>query len=428
MTFADTLPTLAGMKRATRSKPLSVKVGNVTVKIYQRSRQTTIGNSREIFEVADYSAGTRRLRSYGDRAAAVAAAQEIAAKVSTGEVTAAGMSNAESASYGRAIELLRPTGASLELAASTFAKCFEILGGDNLLEAVRHFAQHNPAKIEHRLVADVIADLLAVKTADGCSTDYLTDLRQRLTRFADRFAVNISTVTTADVQMFLDGLNLGRQSKKNFRTVLGTLFSFAEARGYVLKGCNPVFGTEEVKVKSNGASIAIFTPEEIEKLLKAASPTFLPFVALGAFAGLRSAEIERLNWSDIRLAERHIVIGADKAKTASRRVVPVSANLAAWLAPYAGQTGNVWQGTSNRLQKDRATCVKAAGVTWKDNALRHSYISYRLAEVQSAQQVALEAGNSPGVIFKHYRELVQPADAQRWFAVAPMTEGKEATI
>ncbi|MGH7869476.1 MAG: hypothetical protein ACREP9_18050 [Candidatus Dormibacteraceae bacterium] len=33
-------------------------------------------------------------------------------------------------------------------------------------------------------------------------------------------------------------------------------------------------------------------------------------------------------------------------------------------------------------------------------------LNYRPAEVKSAAQVALEAGNSPQMIFEHYRELV----------------------
>ncbi len=81
---------------------------------------------------------------------------------------------------------------------------------------------------------------------------------------------------------WLDGLKLGTQSwSKTSRTVLHTLFEFAEARGYVLKGANPVASTEAVKV--NGGDIEIFTPEEIGKLLKGASATFLPMVAIGAF-------------------------------------------------------------------------------------------------------------------------------------------------
>jgi hypothetical protein len=51
--------------------------------------------------------------------------------------------------------------------------------------------------------------------------------------------------------------------------------------------------------------------------------------------------------------------------------------------------------------------------------LRHSFISYRLADIQNAAQVALEAGNSPNVVFRHYRELVKPSAAKEWFAVSP---------
>jgi hypothetical protein len=58
-------------------------------------------------------------------------------------------------------------------------------------------------------------------------------------------------------------------------------------------------------------------------------------------------------------------------------------------------------------------------VKWKHNGLRHSFISYRVAEIQNANQVALEAGNSPQMIFKHYRELVRPAEAKKWFGIVP---------
>ena len=34
-------------------------------------------------------------------------------------------------------------------------------------------------------------------------------------------------------------------------------------------------------------------------------------------------------------------------------------------------------------------------------------------------QVALEAGNSPQIIFKNYRELVRPAEAKAWFGIEP---------
>jgi hypothetical protein len=96
--------------------------------------------------------------------------------------------------------------------------------------------------------------------------------------------------------------------------------------------------------------------------------------------------------------------------------VPIANNLAQWLAPYACQNGKVWQGD---LSDARTATAKAAGMAWKHNALRHSYCSYRLAAIQNAAQVALEAGNSPAMVFKHYRELVKLEAASTWFSITP---------
>jgi len=63
--------------------------------------------------------------------------------------------------------------------------------------------------------------------------------------------------------------------------------------------------------------------------------------------------------------------------------------------------------------------AKALGIEWPRNVLRHSFISYRIAKVKSADQVALEAGNSPSIIFKHYRELTTEDQADSWFGIMP---------
>ena len=63
--------------------------------------------------------------------------------------------------------------------------------------------------------------------------------------------------------------------------------------------------------------------------------------------------------------------------------------------------------------------VKYQRAEWKKNALRHSFISYRVAEIQDTAKVSLEAGNSPQIIFQHYRELVRLKEAKRWFAIEP---------
>ena len=130
-------------------------------------------------------------------------------------------------------------------------------------------------------------------------------------------------------------------------------------------------------------------------------------------------EITRLDWAEVNLAAGHIEVKAKKAKTRARRLVPISANLAAWLKKYKEDSGPVWPLSEPYLAECQCDCARAAGMTWKHNALRHSFISYRVAEIKNVHQVALEAGNSPDIIFQHYRELVTANAAKKWFATTP---------
>jgi hypothetical protein len=56
---------------------------------------------------------------------------------------------------------------------------------------------------------------------------------------------------------------------------------------------------------------------------------------------------------------------------------------------------------------------------WKHNALRHTYISARVAESGDVPRVADEAGNSPQVIRTNYLKRMRPTAAAEWFAIAP---------
>ena len=160
-------------------------------------------------------------------------------------------------------------------------------------------------------------------------------------------------------------------------------------------------------------------------MLAAAPDSFKPVLAIQAFAGLRSAEVMRLDWQNVKLTRGHIEITAANAKTASRRIVPILPNLAAWLKDAAKKSGKIFPHTRayfHEMQRDISAGTKTKtldAVAWKHNALRHSFISYRVADIQNVAQVALEAGNSPAMIFGHYRELVTADDAKTWFAIAP---------
>ena len=403
--------------------PRLVKVGGTAVRVYRQTR----ANGTPGYYVADYSSGTRRMRSFPTEETALVEAKRLAVLLAAGEAHAAQVSGKDIASLGRALEHLRPSGVSIELATATFAKAFAILGSDRILEAAEFFRRNTTENLPARTVAEVVSELVDVRTKRGSSADYIADLRVRLAKFAAAFACPISSVTTGDVQAWLDALRLSPRTVKNFRTNASTLFGFAEARGYIRTGANPVDGTEAIKSR-NGSKVEIFTPAEISKLLAAAPADFVPLLAIGAFAGVRVAEILRLDWGNVDLAGGFITVAADKAKTARRRLVPISDNLRQWLAPYAQPEGKLWNLSDCMFSERSAATAAKARVDWKANGLRHSFISYRVAQVQNVAQVALEAGNSARVIFSNYRELVRPADAVKWFAIAPEAPGNVVSL
>jgi integrase len=357
----------------------------------------------------------RRLDSYATEAEAVEAATKLARQMSQLDVIGAGMHREQCIEYASAVQILQPLGVSVASAASTVAEALKLVGDlSNVIAAVKFYKSRNRVVTAKR-VGEAVAELLAIKKARGASPRYVEDLRSRLNRFAAVFQKEIGNVTTADIQAWMDDMKFSSQNLMGFRRVLHLLFEFAVARGYAVD--NVAASLERVKIK-HGAT-EIYNPEEIRKLLKAASPEFLPCLAIGAFAGLRSAEIERLEWSDVDLEGRHIVVGADKAKTATRRVVPIHDCLAAWLASYANKEGLIWRFGHEGFYDQQTITAKAAGIKWKQNALRHSYASYRFAKIGDAGRVAGELGNSAAVVHRHYRELVKPKDAIEWFGTMP---------
>ena len=121
----------------------------------------------------------------------------------------------------------------------------------------------------------------------------------------------------------------------------------------------------------------------------------------------------------IDLERRFITIRAGQAKTASRRIVPISDNLRQWLLPHVGKGLVV---PSAETYRKVTNLSRRLGIEWPHNVLRHSFISYRIAKIKNANEVALEAGNSPDIIFRHYRELATEEQAAAWFAIMPPAE------
>lgn len=305
-----------------------------------------------------------------------------------------------------------------------------ILGSHGVSLTTAAEAFHKRAVLLSRTVpfSKLRDELVAAKTADRKSARYLTDLKNRLAAAGRTFdGRSVAAIESRELDDWLRGLGLSPTSRVNFRKVLHTAFEFAVMRGYATE--NPVAKT--AKVKADHPAPGILTPKEIAALLAKADPQIASAIALSAFGGLRDAEVGRMTWDRVDLVGGHIKIDAGIAKTSSRRLVPISDNLRAWLAPLARKEGNIRPTARisyplyRAARKAASEKLVAAGEPaknlqdWPSNALRHSFASYRLALVANAAQVAEECGHSIQIMKQHYRELVTPGEARAWFAVTP---------
>jgi integrase len=124
-----------------------------------------------------------------------------------------------------------------------------------------------------------------------------------------------------------------------------------------------------------------------------------------------------MDWSLVNLKDRYIEVPGGISKTGVRRIVPISDNMAVWLTKYSQPKGPMVPFTN--LGNQFLKVAKKAGVQWKRNCLRHSFISYRVALTKNVHQTSVEAGNSSSIIMQCYFRAVTDDQAQTWFSILP---------
>jgi integrase len=308
---------------------------------------------------------------------------------------------------------------SLRVMAQREAERLDVFG-KTLSDATDFYLKHLEATARSVPLSEALRELIRNRKSSGASKRYCYDIELRIQRFCGDFPLkNVAEITTQDVDNWLGALGLAPVTRNTFRRDLRTFFSFAMTRRYCVE--NPVVGTS--KAKEVGGGIEILTVKQVTDLLESATEATLPFWALGAFAGVRPAELERLDWAQLDFESNLLEVKAQNAKTATRRFVTIEPNLQAWLSPYRKSSGRICPENPRKLleaDRDRSGLL----ADWPQNALRHSFGSYHLAHFKNAPALALQMGNSPDVIFKHYRELVKPAAAALYWQILPNRAGR----
>ncbi|HEY5915421.1 MAG TPA: tyrosine-type recombinase/integrase [Verrucomicrobiae bacterium] len=431
--------------------PEEIKDESCTATIYERefTKPDKDGKPKRYLEyrLTWYEDGKRQIKTSANYLALRTQAIEILKDLKEGRRTTSSAADlltaAQRNEYARAVKIVQPTGVALDVVATHFAEAVKILGSDLVVLAAQEYANRH-RKLQARTVSEAVEEFITEKErrlqAGTLSDVHVRRLASRLRAFAGAVSMNIASVTAEDINKFLDDLRVSddgpvvsTRTRDNWADSIATLYEWSKVKRYVPFDYDEPSRITRLDNDEEGV-IEIYTPAEMKALLDNADKELLPVLAIGAFAGIRTSEMLRLDWSDVKMdnGSSSIVVqkGKVKRRYKSRRIVPMTENLKAWLEPYAKAQGPVWAWSEPQLHKrfqelaDKVETAmrkrdKSIEFKWKHNALRHSFISYRVADVKDVPKVAVEAGNSPQMIYSNYLELVTEPDAQAWFAIRP---------
>lgn len=296
------------------------------------------------------------------------------------------------------------------------------------LQLVDEFLVWHGRKRPRKLVADAYTDFMAIKAGNaGKSTQHERTLRKHVAPFvAQHGQQQLADITVADVENYLvANPENGNRTRRNIRASLVTFFRWCRLREY-LPDERTVAEKTEIPVVADTIP-GTYTPSELALLLANVRPAFLPWLATAALAGVRTDEIRPiagsrkspLDWSDFKWERDIIIVRPETAKMRQRRIIPIVPRLHALLFPIRKESGPICTVPPSRDDGkggDEAETARLGALVggWRTNALRHSFISYRCAQV-GVGVTALEAGNSEAECKASYLDAKSAAEAAEWF-------------
>lgn len=253
----------------------------------------------------------------------------------------------------------------------------------------------------------------------------------------------VASVGASHLQGFLEQLQRAGYSsvtRNAYRSLLYDFFNYCYCKEW--RQDNPVMRLTSTGGKGGG--VAILKVDELEALLDAAEADrnagiIVPYVALGAFAGLRPEEAQQIRWEDIDLgsARPSLVVHGATSKAREDRQVALDPVAVAWLkrhrradGPVAGNSGQRFRLTWERVRiaagwtctarsRRQAEAARRPVRPWPADCLRHSFASYWLPIHSDRPRLCELMGNTVAVIKKHYRKLVPAEVAAKYWKILP---------
>lgn len=307
-------------------------------------------------------------------------------------------------------------------------KCKDLLNGlgATLEEAVRFFLAHRPTT-DMKTLEDAIEHFISSRKTKVNRSRSVATYKGHLNAFktAQKYGrIQIHEITTQKIEKYFEEQSFAPKTRNNHLGTLKTFFLYCTKRGWCRQ--NPTDPLEKAKIPRKRP--VVFTPAEAKALMTAAVTHYLhtlAIMAIGLFSGVRSCELMKLEVHMIKLAQRIIDIPAEISKTGQRRLVPISDNLAAWLAlSPLPQEGRVFSHGQNTFYKNYVAIRNAAGVQKKANGMRHSFATYHLAQFSDVGTTSRACGHSIQILLRDYDAVATKQEGEMYAAIFPHGENK----
>jgi integrase len=303
----------------------------------------------------------------------------------------------------------------------------------NVSRAVDAWLIAGHGKLDRSPVSTAVVRFLALHQTS--SREHRAGMRKELEAFVALYAdMSVCEIDVEHLRQWIsrkreDGEEIGERYFNNRLASWKTFLNRCREWGMRVRG--EPHPAEVIKKRKEPDPVPeIFTVDQAAKILaliRDKEPQCLNFFVIGCWMGLRPFEMRRITWSMWDWERGYLDIGPQVAlKTMQQRFVPIPDNVRAMLQ-HAGKDAK-W---GKHHKKTARHCVrtkdqphlmqllKSAKIldVWPQDIMRHSYISYRLAQGHGRGQVAEWAGNSENVIRKRYRRPLRKEDGAAWFSV-----------
>jgi integrase len=233
----------------------------------------------------------------------------------------------------------------------------------------------------------------------------------------------LSGINAVEIEEWLEDKDYSETTYNRVLRQLHTIFRYAVRQRYL--PYNLIDGLEPFELGPR--TVRVFSNQAIRDMLDNALKTdiqFVPYFAIGAFTGMRIAgELVKLQWSDIHLDSKEIVVRAEISKTKDRRFLPITPNLEAWLRVYFekapfNQKGRVmkFDDYQNLYRARKALCAN-----WVPNGLRKTFASAMINKGEDISLVCRILGHraNPDKLWNYYHKSILEPVAKAYWEIYP---------